>query len=98
MEKLKNNILLYFYMAYFSNGSEGMVFEDQCAKCKYGDKACPIALVQLLYNYDAVKAENAGDNTASLILDSLVKNDGTCTMWQEFKEDFAIDPNQLKLF
>lgn len=85
-------------MAYFSNGSEGMVFEDQCAKCKYGAKACPIALVQMLYNYDAVKAENAGDNTATLILDSLVQNNGTCNMWKEFQADFEIDPNQLNLF
>jgi hypothetical protein len=29
-------------MAYFSNGSEGMCFEDQCAKCKWGKKTCPI--------------------------------------------------------
>lgn len=85
-------------MAYFSNGSEGTVFEDQCAKCKYGERACPIALVQVLYNYDAVKAENAGDKTATLILDALVQNNGTCNMYKEFKADFAIDPNQLKLF
>ena len=34
-------------MAYFSNGSEGMCFEDQCAKCKYGQEPCPIAAVQI---------------------------------------------------
>lgn len=79
-------------MAYFSNGTEGMVFDEECASCKYGEKACPIAAVQIIYNYDACNNE-----TATKILDSLVKNDGTCTMKQEFKQDFAIDPNQLKL-
>ncbi len=80
-------------MAYFSNGSEGKVFDKQCTKCKYGDKPCPIALVQNLYNYDAVNNE-----VASNILNELVRQDGTCTMWQLAKQDFFIDPDQLKLF
>jgi Fe-S-cluster-containing hydrogenase component 2 len=79
-------------MAYFSNGSAGMVFDDQCNKCKYGMKPCPIALVQMSYNYDAVNNE-----VATNILDALVKDDGTCQMWKEFKDDFAIDPNQLEI-
>ncbi|MGI0106718.1 hypothetical protein [Salinimicrobium sp. WS361] len=82
-------------MAYFSNGSEGMVFDGECSSCKYGDKACPIALVQMVHNYSACNNEEA-----SKILDSLVSNDGKCSMKQEFKEDFEVveDPNQLKLF
>lgn len=80
-------------MAYFSNGSEGMVFDDQCQKCKYGDKPCPIALVQMEYNYSA-----ANNEVATKILDTLVKDDGTCTMYDTFKHDFFIDPAQLKLF
>ena len=80
-------------MAYFSNGSEGEVFDEQCSKCKYGQKPCPIALVQYEYNYDACNNE-----TATNILNTLIEEDGTCTMWREFKDDFAIDPNQLNLF
>jgi hypothetical protein len=80
-------------MAYFSNGSEGMVFDDQCAKCKYGDKPCPIAAAQILYNYDA-----CNNPVATKILDTLVKDDGTCAMWTEFKQDFFKDPDQLNLF
>lgn len=80
-------------MAYFSNGSEGMVFDEQCAKCKYGDKTCPIALVQITYNYEAVN-----NDVATNILDTLVKQDGTCTMWELAKKDFFRDPNQLDLF
>lgn len=82
-------------MAYFSNGSEGMVFDDQCAKCKFGQHPCPIALVQVAYNYDQHKDQSG---TAAKILGTLVRNDGTCTMWELAKADFAIDPNQLQIF
>ena len=80
-------------MAYFSNGTEGGVFDIQCAKCKYGQEACPIALVQMVYNYDA-----CNNKTAREILDTLVSNDGVCAMWKEFRKDFEIDPNQINLF
>ena len=75
-------------MAYFSNGTEGMVFDHQCSLCKYGEKYCPIAFVQQEYNYEACNNE-----IARKILDTLVENNGTCAMWKEFKEDFRIDPN-----
>lgn len=78
-------------MAYFSNGSEGMCFEDQCAKCKYGQEPCPIALVQMIYNYDACNNE-----VASNILNALVKNDGTCTVFELMKSDIKI--SDLPLF
>lgn len=82
-------------MAYFSNGSEGMVFDDQCGKCKFGQSPCPIALAQMTYNYDQHKDQSG---TAKAILDILVKQDGTCTMLEMAKADFEIDPNQLDLF
>ena len=81
-------------MAYFSNGSEGMVFDSQCQRCKYGQKPCPIAWVQMDANYDQHK-DTSG--TATKILDALVKNDGTCTVFEMAKLDFEIDPNQLQL-
>lgn len=81
-------------MAYFSNGSEGMVFDDQCAKCKYGQAPCPVAAMQLLYNYDQHK-DTSG--IATKIMDNFVKQDGTCEMWKMAKSDFEIDPNQQKL-
>lgn len=79
-------------MAYFSNGSEGMVFDDQCNKCKYGKHPCPIALVQVNYNYEQVNNKTATD-----ILSSLVNEAGECTMLKMFK-DLEIDPNQTTLF
>jgi len=80
-------------MAYFSNGTEGEVFDEQCEKCKYGKKACPVAWVQIEYNYNAVN-----NKTATKILNHLVKDNGECSMWKMFNTDFAIDPNQLDLF
>ena len=80
-------------MAYFSNGTEGMVFDEQCAKCKYGQHPCPIALVQILYNYDACNNE-----IATKILNTLVDDGGNCSMFKQFKHDFEIDPKQLNLF
>lgn len=72
-------------MAYFSNGTEGMVFDHQCSLCKYGEEPCPIALVQHEFNYSA--CNNA---TAQGILNMLVKNDGTCEMFKEFEKDFSL--------
>lgn len=72
-------------MAYFSNGSEGMCFDKQCQKCKYGRQPCPIAGVQVNYNYDA-----CNNKIASAILDELVQQDGTCTMFELAKENLAL--------
>ena len=71
-------------MAYFSNGTEGMVFDYQCSLCRYEYDDCPIALVQELYNYEA-----CNNKVARKILDTLVENDGTCAMFKEFKDDFS---------
>jgi len=82
-------------MAYFANGTEGTVFEHQCSICKYGEKNCPIAFVQQMYNYDACNNE-----IARKILDELVADNGTCAMWKEFQNDFRIDSSckEQKLF
>lgn len=74
-------------MAYFSNGTEGSVFDHQCSICKFGEENCPIAMVQMDYNYSA-----CNNPIAREILDYLVANDGTCAMYEQFKKDFRIDP------
>ena len=56
-------------MAYFANGSEGEIFDDQCNACPLGDLNCPIASVQFGYNYDA-----CNNKVASEILDCLVSD------------------------
>ena len=73
-------------MAYFANGSEGGVFDEQCSECKYGDDYCPIFYVQVEYNYEA-----CNNKIARAILENLVKDDGTCEMFRHFKEDFKRD-------
>ncbi len=55
-------------MAYFSNGTEGMIFDEECSECVLGQKPCPIAFVQAMYNYDA-----CNNKTARAILNNLVK-------------------------
>lgn len=70
-------------MAYFSNGTEGMRFDEQCSMCKYGEEPCPIAMVQMQYNYDA-----CNNKVATAILNKLVKNNGTCKMYELAEKDF----------
>lgn len=79
-------------MAYFPNGSCGEVFEAQCGRCRYGDQPCPIAMVQVMYNYEAVNNE-----VATNILDDLVKQDGTCAMFQLDPDWFERRQSELPL-
>lgn len=72
-------------MAYFSNGTEGEVFDEQCLKCKYWGEPCPIAWVQIDNNYEA-----CNNPVARKILDFLVNQDGTCAMWKTFRDDLEI--------
>ena len=83
-------------MAYFANGSEGLCFETQCEQCRYGQNPCPIAGVQMSYNYEACNNE-----IASVILNGLVKNDGTCEMFKMCEKDFKLtegEKSQIDLF
>ncbi len=57
-------------MAYFANGTEGEVLDDQCARCPYGEEPCPIALAHHIHNYDACNNE-----IARAILSLLVNDD-----------------------
>ena len=62
-------------MAYFSNGTEGMVLDAQCGECALWEEPCPIALVHQLYNYDQI-----GNELARSILDDLVNKQGKCQL------------------
>lgn len=62
-------------MAYFSNGSEGSQFEEECSDCKLGQEPCPIAWIQADCNYEA-----CNNPVARKILDHLVSNEGVCSM------------------
>ncbi len=79
-------------MAYFSNSSDGECFDNQCAECIFGELACPIAEMQMVYNYDAV-----GNKMATEIMDLFVKNDGTCEMLKRFPDKLQIDYSEDKI-
>ena len=81
-------------MAYFPNGSSGDCFAEQCYQCRYGDRPCPIYYVQSTYNYDACNNE-----VATKILDHLVSDDGTCSMFKMDPDTFRSDHRkQIPMF
>ena len=46
-------------MAYFSNGAEGMDYEEHyCSRCVHKD-TCPIMVAHQLYNYDHCNDEGS---------------------------------------
>ena len=63
-------------MVYFSNSGEGMWLDEQCCECIHEDETalCPIAEIQLMYNYDQV-----GNELAEKIMDKLISKGG-CRM------------------
>jgi len=73
-------------MAYFANGCEGEVFDEECAGCIFGDKPCPIAWITAEHNYSA-----CNNPEARAIMDKLVKQNGECCMRRAFPEVFAAD-------
>ena len=76
-------------MAYFSNGSEGMCLDEQCAECRHGYKPCPIYAIQLEFNYKA-----ANDELATEILNKLINNDGTCHIFEAFKKELELSDGE----
>jgi len=68
-------------MAYFSNGSEGMALDDQCAECIHADHdvMCPIAGIQLEFNYDQL---NKGNEDLKKAMTILIDDSGICNMKQ----------------
>ena len=80
-------------MAYFSNSSDGSLFNEQCSRCRYGDRYCPIESAQSRWNYEA-----CNNHVASAILDELVKQDGTCAMFALEPNNFIPNPENGELF
>ena len=63
-------------MAYFSNSSDGGVLDAQCGECLPYDQ-CPVAFVQMMYNYDQI-----GNDQLKECLTALVDENGACQMKQ----------------
>ena len=67
-------------MAYFSNGTEGEILDEQCAECSVADDApCPVLWVQTTYNYSQIDKD--GEPTLlSEAINCLVDEKGQCKM------------------
>ena len=76
-------------MAYFSNGCEGEVLDMQCSECLPYDP-CPVALVQMYFNYDQC-AE--GQEKLMKALNMLIDEKGNCLM-KEYIKPRLEDPDE----
>lgn len=65
-------------MGYFSNGTEGSIYEDvyckRCAHNKDDDTGCPIWTLHLVLNSDSCKTTPEGKQ-AEMVLDTLIPRD-----------------------
>lgn len=83
-------------MAYFSNSTEGMILEEQCAECPVANDApCPILWVQITYNYEQI--QNGERTKMSELMDCLVNEKGECQM-KPIIETGLVDKRQQDLF
>lgn len=65
-------------MAYFSNGSEGEILDQQCCDCIVNDDApCPVLFVQMEFNYDQLKK---GNESLQKAMNILIDKKGICQM------------------
>jgi len=49
-------------MGYFSNGTEGIIYQEQyCSRCLHNNdkQACPVIFLHFLYNYDECNNPNS---------------------------------------
>lgn len=70
-------------MAYFPNGTSAEILDNQCACCVLGEAACPVAGVQLFYNYDQLRD---GQENLRLALRMLVNDEGRCQVFALLRE------------
>ena len=78
-------------MAYFSNSSDGDILDMQCDECIHEDSeaGCPIALVQMSFNYDQL---NNGNKDLKRAMDMLIKSTGICQMKRLIDKYYTKNP------
>ena len=79
-------------MGYFSNGTQGICYEEKyCCDCVHYD-ACRVWLLHLDYNYGQFKEEN---KEIKKILDMFIPQiglgNGKCTMYYKPKKNEKVD-------
>lgn len=84
-------------MGYFSNGTEGMIFEDKnCLRCIHlgspDGPGCPVMLASFIYNYDQMKE---GQEKLKGLLEILMPTDedGFCRRCAMFAEAVTDPPH-----
>lgn len=82
-------------MVYFSNGTEGMILDEQCGKCPLHDEGCPVYGVQQLYNYDQL---DDGQEKLKDAMSMLVNEKGVCQVREAMKRASKINPKSLPSF
>lgn len=85
-------------MAYFPNGCAGDHLEIQCDDCVHGmadDIGCPIALIQMEYNY---KQSNTGNKDLQAAMTILIDDKGDCVMYKLISKYLPNNTKQQELF
>ena len=73
-------------MAYFPNGCAGMFLDEQCEECIIGiENPCPVALMQLEYNYKQFDKEGKPTEMSKL-MNIFIDKGGKCLMLKELKK------------
>ena len=67
-------------MGYFSNGSEGMDYQEHyCSKCVHDEKqSCPVWLLHLLHNYEEC---NKPDSFLHVLIPRTKTGNGQCALF-----------------
>ena len=78
-------------MAVISNSDEDFLSLEDCAQCVFGDEFCPVAYLQVMFNYDQLKNEKVKE-----MLDILLP-DARCWFMNNKSEHFKVDARQEQL-
>ena len=79
-------------MAYFPNGTAGMLFNETCFDCIHGisdDIGCPIALAQMMFYYEHVGIKPLED-----CMNLLVNEHGVCKMKPILDKYYTLKPDE----
>jgi len=66
-------------MAYFENGNQSEVLDEQCLTCPLGNHQCPVYTVQSLFNFDQMEG---GNDKLRQCMIFLVDDAGVCQVKQ----------------
>jgi hypothetical protein len=82
-------------MAYFSNGTEGMILDEQCLSCICEDDLafCPVHCLQCTWNYSQL---DKGNEKIVEILNELIDENGICLVREAFIEAGILKQQSMK--